>query len=220
MLQNNETPSTSLISNQLELKNVEQAVKPSSTLELQVASGHDEELKSFTTSGICYASITQELAKLAKCGWYWGPISRNEAEEKLIDLPDGAFLVRDSSADHYLLSLSFRSNGRTLHTRIEHINGHFSFYSQPETGGHTSVVALIEDSMKHSEEGVFCYSKGRSPRSPSLPVRLTKPVSRFTQVRSLLYLCRFIIRQNTRLDHIQQLPLPQRIKGYLQEAHY
>ncbi|RWS10195.1 Suppressor of cytokine signaling-like protein [Dinothrombium tinctorium] len=84
----------------------------------------------------------------------------------------------------------------------------------------TSVVNLIEESIKRSHEGVFCYSRGRSPDSPSFPVRLTKPVSRFTQVRSLQYLCRFLIRQYTRVDHIQKLPLPPRIKGYLEEGHY
>lgn len=165
-------------------------------------------------------SLTRELFKLSKCGWYWGPITRSEAEEKLLERSDGAFLVRDSSDDRYLLSLSFRSFGKTLHTRIEHCNGLFSFYAQPELEGHTSVVKLIEQSMNYSQSGVFCYSRSRSPGSPSYPVRLTRPVSRFTQVRSLQYLCRFVIRQYTRFDHIQKLPLPSRIKGYLEEGHY
>ncbi|XP_043923080.1 suppressor of cytokine signaling 6 isoform X2 [Protopterus annectens] len=67
-------------------------------------------------------SLTEELKKLAKQGWYWGPITRWEAEEKLANVLDGSFLVRDSSDDRYLLSLSFRSQGKTLHTRIEHSN--------------------------------------------------------------------------------------------------
>lgn len=172
-------------------------------------------------NGPSNGSLTQELAKLSKCGWYWGPISRSDAEEKLLGHQDGSFLVRDSSDDRYFLSLSFKSNGRSFHTRIEYSNGLFSFYSQPEAEGESSVINLIEDSVKMSNGGVFCYSTGRSPTSPSFPVRLTKPLSRFTgQVRSLQYLCRFVIRQNVRIDHIETLPLPVRIKGYLIEGHY
>jgi suppressor of cytokine signaling 6/7 len=165
-------------------------------------------------------SLTRELHKLPKYGWYWGPIARAEAEERLAGQPDGAFLLRDSSDDRYLLSLSFRSDGRTLHTRIEHCNGLFSFYAQAESEGYKSVVELIERSMNDSQSGVFCYSRARTPGSPSFPVRLARPVSRFTQVRSLQYLCRFVIRQHTRIDYIQRLPLPSSIKGWLEETQY
>ena len=165
-------------------------------------------------------SLAAELFRLSKYGWYWGPITRVEAEEKLANQLDGAFLVRDSSDERYLLSLSFRSFGRTLHTRVEHCNGVFSFYAQPESEGYTSIVDLIEHSMTDSKTGVFCYSRARAPGAPSFPVRLTKPVSRFTHVRSLQYLCRFVIRQYTRFDHIQTLPLPTSIKGWLEENQY
>ena len=165
-------------------------------------------------------SLTEELKKLARQGWYWGPITRWEAEEKLVNLLDGSFLVRDSSDDRYLLSLSFRSQGKTLHTRIEHSNGRFSFYEQPDVEGHTSIVDLIDFSIKDSESGAFCYSRSRLPGSATYPVRLTNPVSRFMQVRSLQYLCRFVIRQYTRIDLIQKLPLPNKMKDYLQEKHY
>lgn len=165
-------------------------------------------------------SLTEELKKLARQGWYWGPITRWEAEEKLANVQDGSFLVRDSSDDRYLLSLSFRSHSKTLHTRIEHSNGRFSFYEQPDVEGHTSIVDLIEHSIRDSENGAFCYSRSRVPGSATYPVRLTNPVSRFMQVRSLQYLCRFVIRQYTRIDLIQKLPLPNKMKDYLQEKHY
>lgn len=165
-------------------------------------------------------NLTEELLKLSKYGWYWGPISRDEADSKLANEPDGAFLVRDSSADKYLLTLSFKSCGKLLHTRVEHSGGLFSLYYHPECERFSSVVALINHSMSFSQSAVYCYSRPRYPGHPAFPVRLTKPVSRFTQVRSLQYLCRFVIRQNTRVDNIGKLPLPETIRGYIKEAHY
>ncbi|PIK33968.1 hypothetical protein BSL78_29206, partial [Apostichopus japonicus] len=53
-------------------------------------------------------------------GWYWGPMSWDDAETRLENTPDGSFLVRDSSDERHILSLSFRASGTTHHTRIEH----------------------------------------------------------------------------------------------------
>lgn len=58
-----------------------------------------------------------------QCGWYWGPMNWEDAELKLKGKPDGSFLVRDSSDPRYILSLSFRSQGVTHHTRMEHYRG-------------------------------------------------------------------------------------------------
>ena len=166
--------------------------------------------------------LTLGLRNVARYGWYWGPVTRVEAEEKLQGALDGTFLVRDSSDERYLLSLSFRSQGKSLHTRIEYSNGFFSFYSFPDsdTEGYRSVVELIEWSMKHSREGVFCFSRGKALGSPAVPVRLLKPLSRFNQVRSLQHYCRFVIRQSIRFDCIRQLPLPRHVHGYLEQSHY
>ena len=162
------------------------------------------------------------LRDLACNGWYWGPITRTEAEERLAGMEDGMFLVRDSSDDRYLLSLSFRSQSKTLHTRIEYSNGFFSFYSFPdaESEGYQSVLALIERSMDHSKNGVFCYSRAKALGSPAVPVRLLKPLSRFSQVRSLQHYCRFVIRQSIRFDRIRNLPLPRHVHGFLELSKY
>jgi len=166
--------------------------------------------------------LTLGLRNLACHGWYWGPVTRIEAEEKLHGTKDGTFLVRDSSDDRYLLSLSFRSQGKTLHTRIEFSSGFFSFYSFPdsESEGYQSVVELIVHSMAHSRDGVFCFSRARALGSPAVPVRLLNPLSRFNHVRSLQHYCRFVIRQNIRFDMIRELPLPRHVHGYLEQSQF
>jgi len=58
-------------------------------------------------------------------GWYWGALGFEDAEDKLANRRDGSFLVRDSSDERYILSLSFRSLGGTHHTRIEHYKGDY-----------------------------------------------------------------------------------------------
>ena len=162
------------------------------------------------------------LNDLCKCGWYWGPLSSKEAEVKLDGKPDGAFLVRDSNDNRYLLSLSFRSSQKTLHTRIEFCKGKFSFYSAPfiNTGSFSSVVELIKDCMETSKERVYCYTKGRAVNGATFPVRLIKPVSRFEYVCTLQHLCRFVIRQHFTLENILELPLPGIMKRYLGKNHF
>lgn len=160
-----------------------------------------------TSQGSSFEAIAgktfmQQFEELDKHGWYWGPLSRSEAEDTLRQYENGAFLVRNSSDQNYLFSLSFRSYSRTFHTRIEHTNGLFSFYSYPEPESYTSVKQLIEESIRKSQYGFVCYSKGRSSSSHAFPVRLTYPVSRFSQVLELQYLCRFRIEQLTRSRYI------------------
>ncbi|XP_022080223.1 uncharacterized protein LOC110973609 [Acanthaster planci] len=162
------------------------------------------------------ASLAKELSRLPRQAWYWGPLTQAQAEEKLAKLPDGSFLVRDSSDERYLLSLSFNSHGRTLHTRIEHRGGLFSLN---DSDGHASVVELIECAVKESRNGVYGYMRD-ALGVQSFPARLTNWVSRFTEMRSLQHLCRFLIREVYPRHHIQRLPLPKKIKEYILENQY
>ena len=166
--------------------------------------------------------LQRGLADLLHQGWYWGPITRIQAEERLDGLPNGAFLVRDSADGRYMLSLSFRSEGRTLHSRIEYSNGFFSFYTFPdsENDGYQTVLDLIEHAMEFSQDSIFCFSRARNDRAPTIPVRLTQPVSRFTKVRSLQDQCRFVIRQYTRFDQLNKLPVPKNLREYLECSPY
>lgn len=47
-----------------------------------------------------------------------------DAEKILSNEPDGSFIVRDSSDDHYIFTLTFKLNG-LRHVRIEHDQGKY-----------------------------------------------------------------------------------------------
>ncbi|XP_066530668.1 suppressor of cytokine signaling 7-like isoform X2 [Hoplias malabaricus] len=167
-------------------------------------------------------NFATSLRELEKCGWYWGPMNWEDAEMKLKGKADGSFLVRDSSDPRYILSLSFRSQGVTHHTRMEHYRGTFSLWCHPrfEDRCH-SVVEFIERAVMHSQHGRFLYFlRSRVPGVPPTPVQLLYPVSRFSSVKSLQHLCRFCIRQLVRIDHIQELPLPPPLIVYLRKFYF
>ncbi|XP_023256792.1 suppressor of cytokine signaling 7-like [Seriola lalandi dorsalis] len=168
------------------------------------------------------SSFATSLRELEKCGWYWGPMNWEDAEMKLKGKPDGSFLVRDSSDPRYILSLSFRSQGVTHHTRMEHYRGTFSLWCHPKFEDRChSVVEFIERAIMHSKNGKFLYFlRSRVPGLPPTPVQLLYPVSRFSSVKSLQHLCRFCIRQLVRIDHIQELPLPTPLISYLRKFYY
>ncbi|XP_026130737.1 suppressor of cytokine signaling 7-like isoform X2 [Carassius auratus] len=168
------------------------------------------------------SSFTASLRELERCGWYWGPMNWEDAEMKLRGKPDGSFLVRDSSDPRYILSLSFRSQGVTHHTRMEHYRGTFSLWCHPKFEDRChSVVEFIERAIMHSKNGKFLYFlRSRVPGLPPTPVQLLYPVSRFSNVKSLQHLCRFCIRQLVRIDHIQELPLPKPLIVYLRKFYY
>uniref|UniRef100_A0A6I8NEL1 Suppressor of cytokine signaling 7 n=1 Tax=Ornithorhynchus anatinus TaxID=9258 RepID=A0A6I8NEL1_ORNAN len=168
------------------------------------------------------SSFAASLRELEKCGWYWGPMNWEDAEMKLKGKPDGSFLVRDSSDPRYILSLSFRSQGVTHHTRMEHYRGTFSLWCHPKFEDRCqSVVEFIQRAVMHSNNGKFLYFlRSRVPGLPPTPVQLLYPVSRFSNVKSLQHLCRFRIRQLVRIDHILDLPLPKPLISYIRKFYY
>lgn len=180
-----------------------------------------------------FHSLGKEHFNLAQHGWYWGPVSKTEAEEKLRNLPNGSFLVRDSSSDHHFYTLSFRADSSTLHARINYSCGSYSLH---EGAAYPSIAALIGENRLRSFQHLLTRSRiepwnrpaeeGERPVSlvsaniDIIPVHLKFPVSRFNEVRTLQYLCRFVIRQYISVGNIEQLPVPASVKGYLVAGHY
>ena len=105
------------------------------------------------------------------------------AEKLLQNEPCGSFIVRDSSDEHYLFSLTFKLNGLIRHVRIEHDRGNFSFGSGRKYKNNT-IVDFIEDAVEHSRNGQFLFFLHRVPidgLDGVLRIQLLNPVSRFKQ---------------------------------------
>ena len=189
------------------------------TLTGRHASGSDQALAS--AHGKPLATIlANELRNLATYGWYWGPVTARQAEQLLDGQPDGTFLLRDSSDDHYFLSLTFRSQGKTLHLRVEHFGRYYSFLRHPIRDDMAPTIpTLIENAMQQSKSGPFCYwRRSGAQKITQRPDRLAFAVLRFSCVRSLQHHCRFVIRQHVHYDRIKELPLPKSLKEFVRQS--
>ncbi|KAH8299228.1 hypothetical protein KR044_000647 [Drosophila immigrans] len=163
--------------------------------------------------------FTSSIEKVKDYGWYWGPLSSEAAEKVLSNEPDGSFIVRDSSDDHYIFSLSFKLNNCVRHVRIEQDQGTFSFGSYAKFKSQT-ITEFIEKAVEHSRSGRYLFFLHRRPEHGPMRVQLTNPVSRFKHVQSLQHMCRFVILKAViRKDLIQTLPLPRRLLDYLNYKH-
>ncbi|KAJ8319897.1 hypothetical protein KUTeg_001484 [Tegillarca granosa] len=60
----------------------------------------------------CHQDFMESMRQLKDCGWYWGPLSWDEAEIKLTNKPDGSFLV----------NLAFGLNPIHMIVRRDHID--------------------------------------------------------------------------------------------------
>ncbi|CAH8458701.1 unnamed protein product [Schistosoma turkestanicum] len=112
-----------------------------------------------------------DLMLLKRIGWYWGPLTVEEAELLLKNCSDGTFLVRDSSHDSYILSVSFRSGGQIYHTRIEHLAGKFSLALLNDLNDNvsSSVAECIERVMIDSFQDRMHFLPILDDTSPSNP---------------------------------------------------
>lgn len=133
--------------------------------------------------------LAANLERIKKYGWYWGPISCQAAEKILANEPDGSFIVRDSSDDHHIFSLTFKLNNCVRHVRIEQDKGTFSFGQLAKFKAPT-IIEFIEQALEFSRSGRYLFFLHRRPEHGPMRVQLKHPVSRFKHIQSLQHMCR------------------------------
>lgn len=156
------------------------------------------------------------MRRLKKSGWYYGSISPKFSAKLLENEEDGSFLIRDSSSECYIFSMTFKLDGEVHHARIEHSKGHFSF-GRSRKFFCTTIVDFIEQAIEYSQNGNLLFFLHRDPALQG-PVRFRmKPLLRMNGLTSLKHLCRFAILPYVRKDKINELCIPSCLKDYLNE---
>lgn len=157
------------------------------------------------------------MRRLRRSGWYYGSISPEFSARLLESEEDGSFLIRDSSSECYIFSMTFKLDGEVHHTRIEHSKGHFSF-GRSRKFFCTTIVDFVENAIEYSQNGNLLFFLHRDPALQG-PVRFRmKPLLRMNNLTSLKHLCRFAILPYIRKDKINELCIPGCLKDYLSES--
>uniref|UniRef100_A0A0N5C0J4 SH2 domain-containing protein n=1 Tax=Strongyloides papillosus TaxID=174720 RepID=A0A0N5C0J4_STREA len=147
-----------------------------------------------------YYAMVPDMDKIINATYYWGPLDRNEAEKILNDLPDGTFLLRDSTQLDYKFTASFRRFERTLHARIDFSNGFYTFdVMDNEVFKSPTVSGLI----KHYND----------PRNCLFFEPLLAMPKRRDFVFSLQTIAAATVASNIKYKNIAKLPIP----GYLKD---
>lgn len=159
-------------------------------------------------------SLSHILRRLKMCGWYWGDLSSQQANDILKTAQDGSFIVRDSNDACHLFTLSLKANNLVISVRVAFSRGQFKLDSchQEDCPAFESVVDLIDYYLEDQRNKFYVTV----PEVGEFPVSLKHPI--WKEVPTLQHLCRKSIVGCTRTaEKIKTLPLPQHLIRYLVE---
>ncbi|XP_028314998.1 suppressor of cytokine signaling 1-like isoform X2 [Gouania willdenowi] len=103
---------------------------------LNSCSGLNSVWKNNLNSGTSYSEyklVRQTYLQLRHSGYYWGPMTMEEAHLTLTPTPLGTFLIRDSGQPDVFFTLSYQSNDGPTSVRVLLNNLLFSLYGSNRT---------------------------------------------------------------------------------------
>lgn len=147
-------------------------------------------------------------------------------------MPEGFFLVRDSTHPSYLFTLSVRTNRGPTNVRIEYSDSLFrldsNWLSKPRILSFPDVVSLVQHYVSSCSSDSAKEQPASQPPPPSpepsplkepaaVHLRLLQPLHRSGESPSLQHLCRVQINRSMAPGaEVTELPLPRRMAEYLQ----
>ncbi|NP_001265795.1 suppressor of cytokine signaling 3 [Oryzias latipes] len=163
-----------------------------------------------------YQMVIATYKKLLDCGFYWSTISGKEANALLEKERTGTFLIRDSSDNRHLFTLSVKTVVGPKSVRIKCDSN--AFYLQSDTNNTLAVprfdciLKLIEFYMPRVSGGCVIYYIHNA--GEKIPLDLRRPYS--CNLSTLQHLCRRTVNSHSDISSKKD-ELPQTIRDFLQE---
>ncbi|XP_041840194.1 suppressor of cytokine signaling 1-like [Melanotaenia boesemani] len=141
-----------------------------------------------------YNLVKRTYQQLLHSGYYWGPMTMEEAHKILTHLPQGTFLIRDSGQPDVFFTLSYQSVDGPTSVRVQLNNLLFNLY-----GSHRTFASLF---------ALLAYYT-------SSPCKLTEPYRKQRPER-LKQMCRRAFIHTHGAESISTLPgLTTEVKTYV-----
>lgn len=163
--------------------------------------------------------IGKTVQALTESGFYWGGISSQEAKELLKDSSVGSFLVRDSSDQRYLFTLTLKTPSGVTSVRIIMEKMTFRIDSAAQTPSFDCVVRLIQHYMKIAKNYRYQFGiNGAATKDRRCLLLLYFPVLK--KVPTLQHLCRRTINKATGPENLYKLPITHKLQIFLRNYPY
>lgn len=140
--------------------------------------------------------LLQTKLALEESGWYYGPLSWQQAASLLADTAVGTFLLRDSASPQCLYALSVQTTNGPTSVRIHYSCGKFRLdctgHSQKLMPEFEGVVPLVEHYVSVTSTQVWVDHEGKT----FSPIDIRQPLRRTTS--SLQHLCRLALNKSNK----------------------